>query len=166
MSLGNHVERVTPRLQEHKSYLTGLQSKPSCVFISDALIVSVLLPREARNFIKALFCRVSSISRSKSSISAKMNSRPSGERRISPPPVAFLSNELMVLAFVEMFIVFIVASDSLPLVAASYINYSDSFCSSLPMRWTSSVTLSRLPAQVDEILRNQKRLPVHLVPRR
>ena len=158
MSLGNHVERVTPRLQEHKSYLTGLQSKPSCVFISDALIVSVLLPRESRNFIKALFCRVSSISRSKSSISAKMNSRPSGERRISPPPV--------VLAFVEMFIVFIVASDSLPLVAASYINYSDSFCSSLPMRWTSSVTLSRLPAQVDEILRNQKRLPVHLVPRR
>ena len=48
-----------------------------------------------------------------------MNSWPLGERKIGPPLWAFLSSELIVFAFVEMFTVFIVAGDSLHLVAAA-----------------------------------------------
>jgi hypothetical protein len=35
MSLGNHVERVTPQLQDHRSTCPGFNSKPGPFFISD-----------------------------------------------------------------------------------------------------------------------------------
>ena len=51
----------------------------SCALASSRETVRVCLARRSRNLINFLFCRASSISLSKSSISARMNSLPSGD---------------------------------------------------------------------------------------
>ena len=58
-----HVEKNESRALAvifGKMDIFQLQSRPSCFFTSTALTVLVCLPRASRNFIKALFCRVSS----------------------------------------------------------------------------------------------------------
>jgi hypothetical protein len=65
---------------------------------SDRLIVRSCLPRSSRNFMSRSLCRANSISRLKSSISARTNSRPSGARKMMLSALACSSNCLMLRA--------------------------------------------------------------------
>ena len=84
----------------------GSYSIPRRPFASSSETAAFCFARLSRSFISRLFCLVNSISRLKSSISASMNSLPSGARRITPCCRAFLSRAFTVFACLETLIVF------------------------------------------------------------